>query len=390
MTYLVQSDSSEPLGALNTTIKSANAVGAGLVQPVVVDNSIVYPDYAGRLREIVYNFEEDSFRSLDLNSLTEDLNINRALEDYGRTYSGILTLGDIHYSLNLKTLFGRDRFGSLFSLTRSRTDNISAWAHHRLGGSLDSYPGVQVLSLCITNYIGVEKLVMCCRRSLNGVEYTTIEILDCEPHQRTQKLYDADYVTNISGGAKALGNPSNWPLHMDCAIIGAPLPTDINDEIELGAAFNGVALSVFADGIYLGEVTPGTGGIIPIEDLDMADYSAIALGFNFSAEIVPIALQSNSLFGTGIGQIKRTEEVAILFNKTAHAEFGELEQEDDLQEIQFRESSVPSGDPTPLFTGEKIFKLRANYRNRQNIIIKSSKPYPMEVTAIVAKGILYD
>lgn len=388
VTYLVQTDSTDGLGALNTTIKSANAVGAGKVQPVVVDNSIIYPDYAGHLREVVYNFEEDSFRSLDLNSLTEDIYINRALEDYGRTYSGILTLGDLFYSLNLKTIFGRDRFGSLFSLTRSRTDNISAWAHHRLGGSLDTYDGVQVLAMCITNYLGDEKITFCCRRSLNGVEYTTLEIMDVVPHQRTLSLFDADYITNISGGAEAFDNPSNIPVYMDCAITS--FATTGGGEIDLDSPFDGVALSVMADGQYLGEVTPGALGVIALADLDPADYSHIFFGLIFTTDIVPIALQSNSLFGSGIAQIKRTEEVAILFSRTAQAEFGELEQADDLQEIQFRESSVPSGDPTPLFTGEKIFKLRANYRNRQNILIRSSKPYPMEVTCVVAKGILYD
>ncbi len=144
-------------------------------------------------------------------------------------------------------------------------------------------------------------------------------------------------------------------------------------------------VDVIADGSYIGQKTLSSSGTLTLTTA----ASRVSVGYKYTATLETTALQSNSLFGSGIAQIKRTEEVAILFDRTVSAKVG-VSTAPALQPITFREASVASGAPTPLFTGEKIIKLNATYETNQKIKIVQEDPLPITVSAIVAKGILYD
>jgi hypothetical protein len=140
-----------------------------------------------------------------------------------------------------------------------------------------------------------------------------------------------------------------------------------------------------ADGNYVGEYTLNGSGDLT---LDTA-ASTVAVGYKYTAKLIPTAIQSNALFGTGLGQIKRTDEATLILDKTVGGHIG-LSDSDSLREIQFRESSVASSDPTPLFTGEKTIKLDAGYDRKQLILFEHRDPLPCTVCGIVFKGLLYD
>ncbi len=381
LVYLKETDSDVALGLTNTTIKYANANGAAPRQPIVADNALIYVDANGKLREVVYNQQEDTFQSLDLSSFTEDIAINRRISAV-QEFVPSPEFRELHYSRDLGVIFMIDDTGALYTCTRSRPQGTLAWSYHRLGGS---YAGnadghVQVLSLAyVPRAYGVssEELIwMVVRRTIGATTKITLEMLPCVSNVRVDTL--ADDVSSYG----------NVPNYMDCCITGVDW-TLSGAQVSLGSNFASATVSAFGDGNYLGEFTANGSGVLPTT-LVPANYDVLTFGFVFTAQLVPVALESNSLFGTGIGQIKRTEEVAILLNKTVHLEFGELNNEDDLQEVQFRESTVVASDPIPLFTGEKVFKMRSNYTRRQNVMLQSSKPYPCDVVAIVAKGVLYD
>ncbi len=390
VTYFKETDSDIALGAGNTTVKQAHEVGCIASQPVVIENAIVYLDITGRLREIVYNQQEDVFKATDLNEVTEDLSINRAILDYGSSGSGYERAGffSLAYSADLKTIFALDAFGSLFSCTRSRDQGVLAWAHHRLGGNLAGAE-VRIIDISLNQsrvQFSQEHLVLTTRRTIGGVAYTAIEVMECVPHVRTQELYDTGYTND---------NPANMPIFMDCTIVH-PISAGQGpglDQFELNGHFIAQEVSVIADGNYMGEVTlENSGGgdaLIPVT-ISSDDYTLVFVGFTFDADIVPLALNSNALFGEGLGQIKRTEHVTVLFNKSVTGSIGVSTRPTDLQPFPFREASVASGDPTPLYTGEKGLNLMCSYETKQNILLRSSDPLPCEVSAIICKGLLYD
>lgn len=346
--------------------------GSAYIQPVRVNNTLLFLDKSSKkVREFSYDFREDSYKTQDLNYFGDDI---FKTVSYG-TNKQVLEMA---YQATPNSIVWFNAQDSLIGLTRNREYGVFAFHKHYLGGYSDDGIGNPVVPridsiTSITDALGRDELYMSVFRSVNGSDVLYLEKFSTE--------FDGDTLNDFFS-TKSYENI--YPVYMDCAVISAT--NDLGPETDwTHLAHAGETVSLVADGQYRGEITIAADGTFTTDE-----YSWVITGFNFDSELVPIALQNNALFGSGIGQLKRVEELTIMFNRTVGAKYGVLTEEDDLIDLEFRETGLAPEDPTPLFTGEKTVKLVATYEGRQNIIIKQTVPLPCEVTAIVSKGILYD
>lgn len=342
--------------------------GSAYIQPVRVNNTLLFLDrFSQRVKEYSYDFREDSFKTSDLNYFADEFFKNTP-------YGEVARPKEMCYQSVEHSIIWFNCTDSLVGLTRNREYSVFAWHRHYLGGVLTGSSAPKINSLCNITVNGIDEVYMAVKRTIDG---NTVIYLERMGYEFDASSLDAQNTTNTSFIQK-------YPIYMDCACIrdvtGTPTTTWSFPELE------GAVVSIIADGNYIGEMTVGAAGAL----VTASAYEFLMVGFNYETRIVPIALQNNALFGSGLGQIKRIDEVTMLFNRTVGAKFGILSNDDTLQLINFRPSSTPGSSPTPLFTGEKIFKLTAAYEKRQNLMIVQDVPLPFQLTAIIAKGQLYD
>lgn len=345
--------------------------GSKYIQPVRVNNTLIFLDsFAQKAKEYSYDYREEAYKTSDLNYFSSD--IFKSIE-----YGDHCIPKEMCYQRVENSIVWFNCLNSLVGLTRNKEYGIFGFHRHYLGGSKidgnsDDLPVID--SICQISIDGNDEVYMAIQRTINGSEVLYLEKFSYE--------FDADTMDSVIGDREFV---QKFPVYMDCAHIINTNDLGAESIWDLSTLKN-ETVHVIADGFYLGELTVGSDGNLDTTD----EYTWIIAGYNYIADIVPIALQSNSLFGSGLGQIKRVEELTILFHRTVYAKFGILTNENNLESINFRPASTPANTPTPLFTGEIVKKLTASYETRQNIIIRSDLPLPMQVTAIVTKGILYD
>lgn len=155
---------SDSINPENTRGTKEDSFGADRVRPEFVDSGVIFVQRHGKkIRELYFNFNDQSYISNDLNVLAEHLFENDRIVEI--TYQA-----EPHGLIWVRT-----QNGLLFSLTYSRRGQKLAWARHDFGGT--------VKSICITenNVEGRDNLYLIVKRgSLVTLEVMTSScLLDC-------------------------------------------------------------------------------------------------------------------------------------------------------------------------------------------------------------------
>ena len=147
--------------------------------------------------------------------------------------------------------------------------------------------------------------------------------------------------------------------------------------------FEGETVAVLGDGNYIGDYEV-TGGEITLP----ATYDTIIVGLKYRhvLQIQPVDLGTG--IGSATGSIKRIDRAMVRFNNSAAASVGR--DEDNLEELVFRVSSTPMGDPIELVTDDKIIDLNGDYDRQASIVVAGDDPLPCNVTCISLRGVTAD
>lgn len=380
--YLDSIDTTFSTGFGNTRAVNNSREGAAQRQGMGVGDSFVYIGSSRfQLNELQFALRQEKFDVKDLNSLAPDIVRDRALVDMGTDLAASIDQGlegfvQIAYQrAPYFTLWARDHSGRLYSLTRKKDTQVQAWAHHEFGGSLSS-ASVKVLDMCVITVAGVDTLLLAVRRDVNGTARTCYEFIGDKFYAR--ELYDSTYLSATPDvPARSL------PVFMDYTLYSVKSAASVTHSVFKPLASQSV--SVIADGIYVGELTVSSGGVITLSTA----AKVVIAGFKYTSDLITTALDSNSLFGSGLGAIKRSDEVTLLFERTVNGKVG-VDSTTLVDLDEFRLDSVAASDPTPLYTGEMTKKIFSNYDRKQNVMVRQSDPYPMTLNGIVIRGILYD
>lgn len=372
--FLDEIDENYALGMLNTKIVNQTKKGSYIRKNVRHENRLVFAQKdARRLVELFFDLTEDSYKTSDLNELADHL--------FSASGVNPKSIRHIAYQSDRKIIWVVTRSFELFSCTRNLENNTIGWSRHTIGGSSPtgtssagtvytefSTPTVMCVGVCPNLTYGFDEVWIVVGRHINGTDQFFLEKIsttddDTQDTEDTPAYY-LDCSISATDSAK-----TSWPA------IAAHLPS--------------TEVHVVADGIYIGTKTLNGSGNLT---LDTA-ASSVAVGFNYVSRGILTCLEANALFGSGLGQVKRTEEITFLLDRTSSFEFGVTEDDGSvgtLQEIEFREATVAAGDPTPLFSGEKTLKLTASYQRKQRIVFQTQEPLPSTVVGIVMKGLLSD
>ncbi len=357
-------DESLALGVLNTRIVPQTFEGAYFTRPVRYESNFAFVSQNGRgIREAIFDIRQNSYRNTDLS--------------YAASHMLQNTVRDMAFQKFEKTIWitapvSQFDDNKLWGVTRNKEYDIVAWHEHTLGGTFANHePAVFGMSTLINENNDYDDLYLAVGRSI--AHAPSVDGSGLVMYLEVMEDHTQGDIRDIQG------------FYMDSSFtdFAGPGSTFAQFAPHLG----GQTVSVMADGAYLGEYTLSNDGSL---DITPDSGSTISVGYKYTKKVTILPLVSNALFGSGISQIKRVEEASFLFDRTVGAYVGIEENESSLLLLNFRDASVPANAPTPLFTGERTEKISASYRREQAIMIKHFDPLPITITAIVAKGVLYD
>ncbi len=408
-------DNAQSIGALNIGTHSETEHGSAYIQAVKLENVPLYVSRSRRqIREMVFNFDEDAFKSPNMNILAEHIASARLGERDGQ-YLEVATCNFVAIAAQQSAgiLWCLDNNGYLSGMTREREQQVIAWHRHKLAGTaqfggLDYDPFIQSIS-CVPKpedaspELGGEydELWMIVKRPMR-------EIIDgAGTEQNVLRLF----VEKMSFDWEHPDISANWdstsatlrhgPVYMDCSIIfdGSESDEDFPGTIqELPHAHDSV-VNVLCNGRHLGEFTVSDGTIdisdsLTADELASGEWQAI-VGYLYYGDLIPVVPEVPAQLGSSQGQPRRIDQVTIHFYRSNGCKFGRADNDEQeetphaaLDEIEF--PNKDSEDPIPLFTGERKVTFPPGYEARPRVRIYSHLPYPCVVTHVVSRMVVYE
>jgi hypothetical protein len=116
--------------------------------------------------------------------------------------------------------------------------------------------------------------------------------------------------------------------------------------------------------------------------------SQVQVGLQYNADARTLRPDAGAADGTAVGKTKRINRVNIRMVDTVGLKMGP--DFNTLTPLQFRKTSVPAGQATPLFTGDKSDTFEGDYDFDAQICIRQAQPLPATITAIAPQLVEQD
>lgn len=382
---IVAYGSTGALGPVNVVFESSSAFGSLPIQPVRVNNYLTFVQATGRkIRDIVFNFDENQFKSTDLAFVADHYFLNEEAPD------GIDLIRELSKTeANSSVLWVRTMLGNLFTLTLDRDYQITAWSRVTLGSSPENadstyFPSPRVLAMCAMSLPddgAVDNLYMLVLRYVNGTHRAVLEkMTPAWENSNSQDIAINTFTKYSNYLDSAKRATKDYNVDPDGYGWRAQMFNSDNHP------YKGATVSVMADGNYIGEVVVGTDG----EGTFVLDrvYTSVIIGFKYVGRLKTMPIEQGGQTGVPVGRQKRIDELVIRFFNSVGCKYGR--EEDDMIEVPFREPGSPMNGPVAFFTGDKVLQFPGGYDRKCQVIIEQDKPYPMHIIAVIPQGQTYD
>lgn len=371
------------LGPLDVNFESSTAFGAANVQPVRVNNFVTFTQRgAQKIRDVIFNFEQDQYKSTDLSFVADHLFLK---DDYDSLfYSEIAEMTTT-------------RGNSVLWMRISNIDPAGEITNDLVGVTLDR--DYQVNGFFRFETSGIVHAICAAGANLDTL-FMIVQRPDTDPNASVIYM---EYLTNpyeletqvLTPASQAVvGSYGNGyikgPTYLDCwkasnvytapGVIG-PKKTDWSGFDHLA----GMTVAVIADGEYIGtQVVTGSGHITtPIA------VQVVLVGLPYEGVLKPWLIeQGQQIPGSPQGLSKRIDQLTIKFWKTFGAQYGESLA--NMYDIDFKDPNVPANTLPQMKTINQAVNFEGNYGNEAQVIIRQQKPWPCNVLAIISRGVLYD
>lgn len=333
----------EALTSTNVNVRRQTKHGcAPQFQPVRVGQALLFIQRSLRkLREWLYNFETDGYVAPDLTILSEDI-----------TRGGIY---EIEYQQEPNSVVWMTRGdGLLVGCTYIKEQEVVAWHLHELGGTFgDGSAFVENICVIPTPDGSADEVWMCVLRTIDGVSRRYVEYMTVEFDANELAIEDAYFVDcGLSyDGAAANTFSGAWHIRgedVDCLADGAPV-----EGVSIGST-GAFALSTAA--------------------------SVVHAGFHYPSTIRTLRPEPAS-GGTAQGHTLQVHKATIRFHESVGCSFGT--DDDDLDDIPFREPTNPMDTAIPLFTGDKQILVDKGWDNDNFIQMSQLYPLPMSILCVI-------
>lgn len=412
--WLASGGSSAGITPTSIQVLRQSAYGSAYQQSVFVADSLLFFQKGGRkLREYRYSNDNKAYLASDLTFFADHI-----------TVSGI---AQSSYQQNPDSILWAIREdGTLIGLTYDRLARIAGWHRHTTKGRFESVVSVSGAS-------DEDELWFVVRRTIGGTEKRYIERMNTRDFE-TQELgvFSDSALTQIAGDIFSISNITWSATKITVTYYGTadfinddrvklsettipgldslsftvknlatgPKTFDLWDlsigdyytlaqftDPEQGSVMKstdtvtglshleGEVVLVLGDGAVFPNKTVSSGSI-EIE----SECNTIVVGLPYTMRLQP---ESIELPGTGSASAKkRVSQVTLKLYNTVGGLVGP--DEDNLEEIPFRSTSVPFGFPPSLFTGNKKVPIDSSSEDEANVLIVHKQPLPMTILAIIS------
>lgn len=423
---------SEPMTPDNIQVKPQTSFGSDNVKVMKVGSAFLFVQRSGRkLRELLYNYEVDSFVAKDLTLLSEHV---LREGDY---------VNDAAYQQEpFSTWWGVRADGQLASMTYLRDQEVVGWHRHVAAGSFgEDIAQIESVAVIPNPEVSADQVWIVVKRTIDGTTKRYIEFLEDifnpEEDQQKDEMYFLDSFLEyeqtpktITGATQA--NPvvitsnghgysngdrvkiedvvgmtelnGKWFVVKNQAANTFELTTTAGDNIDGtgfeayvsgGLAYEGVQ-SISGLGHLEGELVGvmADGAIKPNQvvssgSISIGEYVIRAVvGLRYLSYVTTLRPEGGAQLGTAQGKVKRTNQVKVRLYKSLGLKYGALA--DYSEDLSFRLPEHPMDQSPPFFTGDKPLQLDDSYTDEGYLSLASDYPYPLNITAIMPELEVYE
>ena len=331
--WQVGTSNSDVLSPSTINVKPQSYVGASNVQPVIINNTLIYgAARGGHVRELAYNWQAGGHLTGDLSLRTHHLFDN-------------LDVLDMAYSkAPLPVVWFVSSSGKLLGLTYVPEQQVGAWHQHDTDGVFES---------CAVVAEGREDvLYVVVRRQINGQQVRYIE------RQETRQFVDQADAFFVDSGLRYEGAPA--------------------DTFTGLGHLEGKTVSILADGAVHPQRVVTDGQVT----LDV-EASTVQIGLPYQADMQTLPLAAQLRDGSfAQGRFKNVNKVWLRVHRSSGIWTGPSM--DELVESKQR-TTEPYGSPPALKTEEIQIVLTPTWADSGQVCLRQSDPLPLTVVNITSE-----
>lgn len=329
----------QPVTPTNVNVLRETTFGSSDVRPLRAGTStIMIQKGKEKVKEITFNLDVDGLTGRDLTVLAEHLG-RGGLTDMIWQQEPELVLWFVHTD------------GRLVGLSYDPANNTVGWHQHTLGGT------AVVESITAIPSGAEDQVYLSVKRTIDGSEVRHIVYMQTIKFDSIEDAFFVDSGLTYDGSATTTVSGLN---HLE-----------------------GETVQILADGSSHPDKTVSGGSVT----LDRSSEK-VHIGYSYNSTVETLRLEGGADDGISQGKIKRIHGVSVRFLETVGADVGP--DINNLDTIQFRDSSMAMDEAVPMFTGDKEIAFPSGYDSDSRVIVKQTQPLPMTVLAVMRRSNTFD
>ena len=323
---------SDALTPDSVSVSPQSYVGASQVQPVIVNNALVYAAArGGHVRELAYNWQAGGYITGDLSLRCAHLFDGREIRDLAQAKAPYPVVWAVSSD------------GSLLGCTYLPEQQIGAWHRHDTDGAFES-------CACVSE--GADDILYCAvRRQIGG---RTVRYIERMASRRFDAPEDAFFV--------------------DCGLSYNGTPTDTVSGLE---HIEGKLVHILADGAVMPPQTVASGRVsLP------HPAAKIHVGLPIAADMqtLPLAVPLDNAYAQG--RQKNINKVWLRVYRTS----GIFAGQSDTELVEYKQRRTePPGSPPQTKSEQIEIVLRAQWNADAQIFVRQIHPLPLTLLSMAAE-----
>lgn len=341
-----------PLTPTSFTVKQQSNYGSATVQPVKVNEQILFVDFVGRkVRELTYLDTVQKYVAPDLTALAEHI-----------TASGIVDTAHQRNPDSILWCVLDD--GSLISMTYERDQEVVGWADHPIAGT--------VQSVCVIPSADEDEIWLSVLRD-ETVTYDDVTVT----YEDITVTYGIIFIEKMM--PRSFGTDINDAFFVDLGITitNSPASATITGLTHL----IGKTITVLGDGtVYAPTAVVDDSGEATISTA----VTTIQAGLAYTSKLEPMKPVVETQMGTTAASIVAAYEMGVSLLDSYGVQVGIDDDhlyDIDLDDVRWTNLSEITG----LFTGTVVVSVDGGFSIERPLIISTSNPLPCTVRALIPR-----